>query len=210
MGRITALRVDRSKKRIGVFVDSSLSFTIERKLSDRVGLWVGQCLSLGQIEELRQSDHSHTCFNAALHYLSYRPRSEAEIRQRLYRHGFGDDEVNKVVRDLKEQKLIDDAAFARYWRDNRLSFNPRSGRLIKDELRGKGVALEIADEVTRGLDDEASAYEAGLSKARILAALGYSEFYRRLSGHLRRRGFSCAVINHVVVRLWQEQQTISV
>ena len=209
MGRITALHMDGKKKRVSVFVDGAFSFDIDRVVAGRVGLQAGQCLSVDRIEELTQADISHSCFEAALHYLSYRPRSEAEVRRRLYRGGFSDDVVSKVIAGLKERKLIEDVVFAQFWKDNRQAFSPRSRQLIELELRQKGVAAETAGEITGGLDDGASAYEAGLKKSRVSANLDYDEFRRRLSGHLRRRGFSYEVISQVVTRLWQEQQTAS-
>jgi len=211
MGRITALRLGvGGKKRVNVFIDGSFSFAIDGEVAGRAGLQVGQHLSADQIEELTQTSLFQKCLDAALCYLSYRPRSDAEVRQRLRRHGFADDVVSRTITELEQRKLIDDVAFAHFWMDNRLSFSPRSRRLIKLELRQKGVAYQTADEVTGDLDDEASAYEAALKKARVLAALDYGEFRRRLSGYLRRRGFSYEVVSTVVARLWHEQQTTSV
>jgi len=198
------------KKRVNVFVDGSFSFAIDGEVAGRVGLEVGQHLSADQIEELTQTSLFQNCLDAALRYLSYRPRSDAEVRQRLRRHGFADDVVSRTITELEQRKLIDDVAFAHFWIDNRLSFSPRSRRLIKLELRQKGVAYQTADEVTGDLDDEVSAYEAALKKARVLAALDYGEFRRRLSGYLRRRGFSYEVVSTVVAGLWREQQTTSV
>ena len=207
MGLITALRVDGRKKQVKVFIDGSFSFTILGEVATAAGLRVGQHLSPSQIEELTQVDFFRRCFAAALHYLDYRPRSEAELRQRLRRRGFSDDVVDKVIVELKERRLIDDLVFAQYWRDNRLSFNQRSQRLIKLELRQKGVTAETANEVLENLNDEIAAYEVGLKKMRFLANLDYSEFHRRLSGYLQRRGFDYGTIKSVVVRLWQERQS---
>jgi len=207
VGMITALRVNERKKQVNVFIDGSFSFTTVGEVAATAGLEIGQHLSACQIEELTQAGFFQRCFAAALHYLGYRPRSEAEVRQRLHRRGFSDDVVDKVIIGLKERRLIDDLAFAQYWRDNRLSFNQRSQRLIKLELRQKGVTAEIANDVVENLNDEIAAYEAGLKKARVLANLEYSEFHRRLSGYLRRRGFDYGTIKSVVVRLWQERQT---
>jgi regulatory protein len=170
MGRITALRVGGGKKRVNVFVDGSFSFAIDGEVAGKAGLQVGQHLSADQIEELTQASLFQNCLDAALRYLSYRPRSDAEVTQRLRRHGFADDVVSRTITELRERKLIDDVA----------------------------------------LDDEVSAYEAGLKKARVVAVLDYGEFGRRLSGYLRRRGFSYEVISAVVARLWHEQQTTSV
>jgi regulatory protein len=206
VGRITALQVSRSNKRVNVFIDGSFSFALDVEVVAKEGLQVGRHLSAEQVEKLKQADLLQNCSKAALHYLGYRPRSETEVRQRLHRRGFDGDVVDKVITGFKERKLIDDVAFARYWRDNRLSFKPRSRRLIKLELRQKGVAAETASEAVKDLDDEVMAYEAGLKKARVLASLDYTEFRRRLSGYLQRRGFNYEIINSVVVRLWQERQ----
>ena len=203
---ITALRLNDRKKHVSVFIDGSFLFSIGEEVAVKAGLDVGQHLSAEQIEKLKQVDLFQSCHGAALHYLSYRPRSEAEVRQRLRRRGFNDEVVDKVIVGLKEGGLIDDAAFAQYWRDNRLSFRPRSKRLIKLELRQKGVAIETANELVEDLDDEKAAYEAGLKKARVLSGLDHSEFHSRLSGYLRRRGFDYETIGSTVARLWQERQ----
>jgi regulatory protein len=209
-GMITALRVNDRKKQVSIFIDGSFSFSISEEVAAISGLEVGQHLSVEQIEGLKKADLSHNCFGAASHYLDYRPRSEAEVRGRLRRRGFDGEVVDKVISGLKERRLIDDVAFACYWRDNRLSFRPRSRRLIKLELRQKGVAAETANEVVADLDDESAAYEAGLKKARVLSGLDYREFRRYLSDHLRRRGFDYGTIDSAVARLWQERQPDSV
>ena len=207
---ITALRAKDGKKQVSVFINGSFSFSIGEEMAATAGLKVGQQLSAEQVEELKEADISHNCFGAALHYLGYRPRTEAEVRKRLLRRGFDDEVVDKVIIGLKERRLIDDVAFAHYWRDNRLSFKPRSRRLIKLELRQKGVATETANELVADLDDESAAYEAGLKKTRVLSGLEYREFRRYLSDYLRRRGFDYGSIDSAVARLWQELQPDSV
>ena len=64
--------------------------------------------------------------NAAVRFLGYRPRSEAEIRQRLQRRGFDSDCTEKALARLKEQGLVDDTAFARFWKDNRQNRSARA------------------------------------------------------------------------------------
>ena len=149
---------------------------------------------------------SQRCLDAAYRYLSYRPRSEGEVRQRLHKHGFEEEAVEKTIANLKEQDLIDDFAFAQFWKDNRLSFRPKSKRLINRELRDKRVAAEVIEQVTRDVDDEGNAYKLGYSRMHILAHLDYPDFYRRLSSYLGYRGFTYEVIKHTIARLWQEKE----
>ena len=146
------------------------------------------------------------CLDAAYRYLSYRPRSEAEIRHRLHQRGFADEMAEKAIAKLREQNMSDDFAFAQFWKDNRLSFRPKSKRLIKKELRDKKVAAEIINQVTKDIDDQEIAYKLGSSRLPTLAHLDYPDFYRRLSSYLTYRGFGYEVIKHTVTLVWQEKE----
>ena len=205
MGMITAIRYGRGhSKRVNVILDGKFAFSLEAEAAVKEGLRVGQELSTCQIESLTGSDQVHRCFDAALRYLSYRPRSEFEIRGRLQRRGFDDSSVDAVMARLKERGLVDDTAFAQFWKDNRESFSPRSQRLTRLELKQKGVADDVIERVVDMVDDDDSAYRAALSKARSLSLSDYQSFNRRLGGYLKRRGFGYGVINHTVKRMWQE------
>ena len=210
MGKITALRVGRGRrKQVNVSLDGRFAFSLEAEVAVKESLQVGQELSPSQIEALARSDHYHCCLNAAAHYLSYRPRSEFELRERLHQRGFDGDSVEAVLAKLKEQGLVDDMAFAQFWKDNRESFSPRSQRLTKLELRRKGVAADIIDQVVDAVDNADSAYRAALSKARSLPRSDYQSFRRRLGEYLKRRGFGYGVINHTIERLWPELESRS-
>ena len=112
-----------------------------------------------------------------------------------------------IITWLKQQKLIDDSAFAQYWRDNRLFFNPRSKNIIKLELRQKGIDYETIGEIIDELDDDESAYKIGIKKARLLKNVSHDEFNSRMYDHLRRRGFNYDVINRATNRIWCELYT---
>jgi regulatory protein len=146
------------------------------------------------------------CLDAAYYYLSYRPRSEGEIRQWLRKRGFTDEVTEAAIAKLREQNLTDDLAFAQFWKDNRLSFRPKSRRSIEKELRVKKVASEIIEQVTNEIDDDQIAYKLGSSRLPSLAHLDYPNFRRRLSSYLAYRGFGYEVIRDTVARLWREKQ----
>ena len=206
MRKITALRVGRGRgKRVNIFLDGKFAFSLEAEVVAKEGLQVEQVLSDEQIEALAGSDHFHRCLNAATHYLSYRLRSESELRERLHRRGFDGDTLEAVIIRLKEQGLVDDMAFAQFWRDDRESFSPRSRWLTRLELRRKGVANDIIDQVVEAIDDDDSAYRAALSKARSLPRSDEQSFRHRLGEYLKRRGFSYGVINHTVERMYQDR-----
>jgi len=204
MKKVTAISAGRRQgKRVNIFLDGKFAFSLEAEVAVKEGLQVGQELSEGDIEALARSDLFHRCLGAAIHYLGYRPRSEAELRERLHRRGFDGDNVEATLAKLREQGLVNDLAFAQFWKDNRQSFSPRSQWLTRSELRQKGVADDIIDQVVADVDDEDSAYRAAMSRARNLPLADYQSFRRRLGEHLKRRGFGYRVISHTVEQVWQ-------
>jgi regulatory protein len=210
MPKVTALRAGRGRgKRTNIFLDGKFAFSLEAEVTVKERLQVEQTLSAEHIEALARSDRFQRCLNAAVRFLSYRPRSESELRERLHQRGFDGDTPEAVITRLKEQGLVDDTAFAQFWKDNRQSFSPRSRWLTRLELRHKGVADDTIDQVVAAIDDDDSAYRAALTKAQRLPRSDYQGFRRRLGEYLKRRGFSYGVIDHTVERLWQEQPNSS-
>ena len=209
MAKITVLQLNKARNRISVLLDDSSSFVVDKTVAVEAGLRKGLDISLERMGALMESDLYHRCFETALRFLAYRPRSELEIKQRLYRRGFGDDVISRVLVRLREQNLINDVAFAQFWKDSRLSSNPKSRRLIKYELMRKGIAGDAVDKAIGDVDDRDNAYKAGMKKARLLSSLGHEEFRRRLSSYLKWRGFGYEVIDSVSERLWQEKQNFS-
>jgi regulatory protein len=122
----------------------------------------------------------------------------------LQRQGYSGECLEKALAKLKEQGLVDDAAFARFWKDNRETFSPRSRRLTKMELKQKGLDGDIIEQVIGEIDDGESAYRAAVKRAPRLAGIDYQDFRRRLGAYLGRRGFSYGVIETTTERVWRE------
>jgi len=156
--------------------------------------------------DTEEDDHGQGTAGAmrdALRLLAYRSRSQTEVRRRL-EHRYSSDVVDQVIGQLLEQRYLDDAAFAREWRQRREQNRPRSQTAIARELLQLGVDPEMIREALDGFDAEGNAYRAARPLARRLAGGDYSNFRRRVSSHLQRRGFSYEVIGDAAGRLWRE------
>ena len=207
MGKITALKTNkRTDKQVNLYLDGKFAVKLDTELAVKKGLKVGEEITDGRIKELTEDVGLARGLNLAYRFLSYRPRSEAEMKDRLHRRGFEDSNIEIIINKLKEQNLLDDTAFAQFWKENRDTFRPRSQRLTRLELKKKGVADEIIKEVTDDSDDMQSAYQAALHKAQHLPNQDYEVFRRRLGDYLKRRGFGYTVISQTVKRLWQEMK----
>lgn len=141
-------------------------------------------------------DNFEKFYNKALEFLSYRTRSEKEVRDKLkvQSEKFKVEDsaalIDKIIAKLKEKKFINDKEFARMFLENRLRFKPRSERLIKLELKQKGIDQETINnlQLTRGNDLE-SAKKLVEKRIGRLKNLPKQEVYEKLGRHLASKGF---------------------
>ena len=203
-GLITAIepQVRGGGKRANVFVDGRYAFSLTIELA--AGLRVGSAVNPSTTSGLLNEDQRARVYDAALRFLGARPRSEREIRTRLAKHQFAPEMVDVAIERLRRIGLVDDAAFAEYWIEQRQTHRPRGGRLLKQELRAKGVDAETATAAIPTEDDTEDAYRAAARKAHSLRALDERTFKQRLGAFLQRRGFDYETTRTVVTRLAEE------
>lgn len=171
-------------------------------LAARVG--VGIELDDAALMRILDADAREVAHEAALRLLSYRARSEKEIRDRLSQRGIAPAVADAEVVRLREAGLLDDESFARIYVADRGRLAPRGARLLQQELRTRGVAAEVAMETTAGQDDLAVAMDLARSRCRGEAATRYDLFRSRVGGFLQRRGFSYDVVTAALRTTWLE------
>jgi regulatory protein len=204
--QITALEKQRRHQRANVYLDGRYAFSLSLELVAQAGLHEGDALSPQKVDSLRRADMRHQAQEAALRLLAYRPRSEAELRSRLARRGLPPGVIQETMERLREQGLLDDDAFARYWVDARQQSSPRGRRLLRRELLAKGIAVETARQAVATVEEEEIARRAAEKKAHSLRNLDYATFRRRLGQFLLRRGFPYETARVLVEELWRESQ----
>lgn len=203
MAKITAIESQkRDPNRVNIHLDGEFAFSLSRVAA--AWLKVGQELSEEKLSSLKAEDARERALQQAMLFLSYRARSESEIRQNLRKHEIPEDIIERTLERLRETRLADDNQFARAWVENRNTFRPRGRRALTMELRQKGIQEDAAHSALAEVDEEALAYSAGLKRARRLEVLEWNEFRRKLSEFLARRGFPYSVIAPVVSRIWNE------
>ena len=202
--RVTAIEKQRRKNRLNLFLDGRFALGLSTEVAAQVSLRVGDEVDGDRLRALREAEARADAISAALRLLSYRPRSETELRQRLARRGAPPDLVDSTIQRLRELGLVDDAAFARAWVESRERASPRGQRLLRQELRAKGVNSDASREVVEGVDEAEAALHASARRAASLSGLPDAEFRRRLGDFLRRRGFDYETIRLTVELRWRE------
>jgi regulatory protein len=203
MGKITALtRQKRNPDRVNVYLDDEFAFGLATMTA--VSLRVGQTLSPTEIERLKGADLEEKAKNVAIRYIEYRPRSIAETHQHLQKKEYPDDVIERVVQRLADVDLLNDAAFVRYWVEQRETFKPRSKMALQMELRQKGIERALIETAVAAIDEMAAATQAAETKARRWHNLPELDFKKKLGGFLQRRGFGYDIVREVTEALWDE------
>ncbi|HMV29111.1 MAG TPA: RecX family transcriptional regulator [Anaerolineales bacterium] len=206
MRRITALEVQRKNpNRVNIYLDGEFAFGLARITA--AWLKVGDILTDEKITALQNEDARERALQQALLFLSYRARSEKEIRQNLKKHEYPEDAIEYTMTRLRENRLANDNEFAQAWVENRNTFRPRSRRALTMELRQKGLDEETVKNAVADIDENALAYETARKRAPRLKSLEWSEFRKKLSEYLARRGFPYSVVSSTVTRIWNEAHT---
>jgi regulatory protein len=203
MRKITAIQVQkRNPNRVNIHLDGEYAFGLTRIVA--AWLQVGQTLDDEKIAKLQAEEARERAMQQALLFLSYRARSEKEIRQNLSKHEIPEAIIEETLERLRQNGFANDKQFANAWVENRSTFRPRGRRALTLELRQKGIDDSTIESALEDIDEEALAYEAGLKKARKLRVAEWSDFRKKTSDFLARRGFSYSVIAPIVSRLWNE------
>ena len=200
---ISALRFQtRQPERVNLFLDGEFAFGLEATRA--VPLRVGQRLTGAEIAELRAEDEIALAMRRALRFLSYRPRSVAEVRRHLQKkRDLSEASREAALQRLMEQGYLDDEEFARFWLENRAAFRPSSRRALRHELRQKGIATEIIDAQLAGWDDVKAALATLQAHERRWSLSDETAFTRQAGAFLQRRGYSYADVTEAL-RQYQE------
>lgn len=148
--------------------------------------------------------------DSSFRFLSFRPRSEKEVRDFLLKKlaRFGETDVTvieTVISRLQELHYVDDQKFIAWWVEQRSSHKPKGKKLLSIELQQKGIARALIDECvmedTSGPSEETLAKKAVEKKLERWHMLEKEAKKKKIYEFLLRRGFSSSVVWRVVDEL---------
>lgn len=153
MNEITAITPQiKDKRRCNVYVDGRFccGLTLEATVKNR--LKVGQTVSPERLAEIQLESEKNTAFDKALTHLSATQKTEKQVRAFLEGKGYLPAVISYVIEKLRSYNFLNDGQYAETYVE---CVGKRKGRrLIRMELKQKGVSEEAIDAAIEGLSPE--------------------------------------------------------
>ncbi len=208
--RIT--KIEAQKRRSGrksIFVDGKFLAGVSSETLLRTGLRSGDAIDPATIQSLQQAEGLLSAKNAALRFLSVRPRTVREIRDKLREKEYADSEIANTIEELQRAGLLDDGAFARMYVRSAMQVRPIGKILLKRKMLLLGVEMKTIEEaLTETLAEFDQGQVARASAEKFLARGSHTGRQRdllkdrkRVGSYLARRGFTWDVIEPILNQL---------
>jgi regulatory protein len=155
----------------------------------------------------KRSKSNDDALQRALRFLSYRSRSQAEVRRKLTQFGYSGVVTERTLEKLRDLSYVNDEAFARSWAQSRAESRAYGAKRVEQELKSKGVAAPLTRQAVReafGRESEKENAKKLLERRFREKSLSHPKILRRAIALLERRGFSSEVIFALLRRPGEE------
>lgn len=175
-------------------------------IATSLGLRKGIPLTPDLAATLRGEDRRMSLRQKAYGYVTYKPRTERQVREHYRSLDYTAEEIDGVVEWLYEFRLLDDRLFAERFVAASKEQRPMSRRAMAQKLAQKGVPPDVIDTVlANDVDDDAdraAALAVAHKKLRMMKAdLSEKERVDKLIRFLQYRGYPWPVIKDVLTSL---------
>jgi regulatory protein len=205
--KITDIKL--KKNNVKIYVNDEFLVETDSLIVIKFDLFIGKDVSDNIIGKLKQIESFTKAKNDVIRFLSYRPRSEWEIYNKLKRKKYSGITIKEIINWLKEKNLINDREFSLMWIKDRMASKPLGKLRIKKELRQKGIDDSIIENIINNffreeIDELKIAYQLVESKKNALKLKNIEIEPKKIINMLKNRGFSYNVINNIYDEITDE------
>lgn len=201
--KITAIQPQKKRcDRAAIFLDGEFAFGLHHDVLLASGIAVGDELTSAQIEEIRRQESRRSGKEKAFRLLAHRARSRKELGDRLRQAGYAAEDIDWVLAELQRLQLLNDAEFARMFSHDRMVNQPVGARLLRQELKRRGVAEDDVENAVAEAFQERSeaqvARELAAKQKKKQLKLNDEKAKQRVADFLLRRGFHWDLVNEII------------
>ncbi len=154
------------------------------------------------ILEIKKEQRIFDARRTAMNFVSYKPRTENQVRIKLHSLGYNTFEIANCIQFLKKFEYLDDDKFTEKFIKDSLSRKSPSRKKLIFDLTRKGISKEIICKYINRLFDDKNDYENARRKVEKVkfkfSAMEGLERKKYIYNYLLRQGFSSDTIRIVL------------
>lgn len=207
MAEITKIAIQKKNKdRYSIFIDGEYSFGVYENVLIKHGLRKGMQIDEDFIEDVLKKEEQECANNYGLRLLSFKMRTEQEIRRRMREKEYTDEIIDTTIDYLYYLNYLDDEEYAQKFIKDKSNLKNMGSERIKRELYMKGIDKNIIDRELEEIVDKDDEYEKAKEIAIKKLETTYKNDdknarYRKLGGLLQRRGYSMDIVMPILKEL---------
>ena len=206
MNEITSIMPQvKDKTRCNVYVDGRFCCGLTLEAVMKYRLKAGQIVSAERLAEIQLESEKNTAFDKALLHLSATRKTERQVRTFLSGKGYLSAVIDYVIEKLRSYNFLNDEEYAESYVE--FASRKKGGRLIRMELKGKGLSDGDIDEALQGLDEETELQTAkGIFEKYMRGKTADKATLQKACRHLLSKGFSYDIAKDAMSGLEMEDE----
>lgn len=197
--RITSIEQQKkNRSRFNIYVNDEFAFAVHEDILVKYRLMKDREIDPEEIKEVLLAEEQHRAIQYALRFLSFRPRSTAEVEEYLQKKGFLSPDVESAIAYLLDKNYLDDETYALQWVEERKRLKPRGRYLLRMELMQRGIDDTIAEQAIQGQlsghEEKEMVIQWIEKKSKGVKYPNLYEMKKKLVPFLQRKGFPLEVI----------------
>ncbi|MED1204982.1 recombination regulator RecX [Heyndrickxia acidicola] len=188
-------------ERFNLFIDEKYAFSVDADVLARFQLSKGKELSALDLTEIEYQDDIRKGVNSAIQFLSFRMRSEKEVRDYLKKSELDEAIIQEVIHKLFKRNYLNDLEFAKAYVRTQMNTAKKGPVILKQELQAKGInvhEIELAlEEYSNELQVE-NAMALAVKTIKQNRKLAEKMVQQKMEQVLVRKGFMHHTINIVL------------
>ena len=200
----TITKITRQKnnpERYNIYIEEKYAFAVDESILIKYQLSKDKLLEDWERDEIIFDDEVRKAFNKALHFLSFRMRSEHEVRKKLLDAEYGEAVVLEAIQKLHHLGFLNDESFSKALLETQKKTGKKGPRAIQQELKKKGIEKSLQQDVldTYTEEDQTEIAQSLAEKtARQNSAKTPMQIKQKIQDTLLRKGYSYAIISKVI------------
>lgn len=191
MGVITDIKQNRSNKKFSVFVDDEFVFSITDVDVLYYKLSIGDAILQPKLDKIREEVVLTKAKEKAAKYVSYKSRTEKEVRTKLQEEAYTEDIIEEVMAVLLKYGYVDDEKYAQSYVKAKHNYGALR---LRYELQQRGVSSQIISEALEGIERTPQMVALFYKKLQGDTTPDYAE-KRKAFDYVARRGYDYDDVN---------------